>query len=53
MWPRVPEDSDFGHLITAVVSAAGVAGGSFWMRGFVGGEKLDFRKLFNAGWAFG
>jgi hypothetical protein len=53
MRPRVPEDSDFGRLIMTVVSAAGVVGGSFRMRGFVGGEELDFEKLFNAGWAFG
>ena len=32
--PRVPEDSDFGRLIMTVVSAAGVVGGSFRMRGF-------------------
>jgi len=40
MRPRVPEDSDFGRLIMTVVSAAGVAGGSFRMHGFVGGDRL-------------
>jgi len=53
MRPHIPEDSDFGRLIMTIVSAAGVVGGSFWMRGFVSGERLNFGKLFNAGWAFG